>query len=185
MIEEMNLLSQALCPSTPLETGKKRKVNSIQSFSGVKDNSQVVQWKQNEMVITSLGYWREQTRMSCSAGSNEKIIFELLWLGRPWAVHVIAQLLRRERPEDIEGDREISIARGSWIVGNGKEIVISTDNWMIWKSKSRVLMNTQIVVLLAHVCDLLHGPRRCWNVNLLRAIISEEQVEAMICLSGM
>ncbi|KAM7253589.1 hypothetical protein ACFE04_021743 [Oxalis oulophora] len=73
--------------------------------------------------------------------------------------------------------REYLLRGASWRVGNGKEI--SEDNWVIGKLNSIVLMNPLIVVLPAHVCDMLHGHRMCWNVNLLRVVFSKEQVEVI------
>ncbi|KAM7262131.1 hypothetical protein ACFE04_021208 [Oxalis oulophora] len=88
-------LSNPCFQSRPFETGKKRKIDSIELFSGVKDNSQVVKFSDDGYNISRLS--REQTRVLWSATSNENMILELFWLGRPWPIHDIAQFLRRKR----------------------------------------------------------------------------------------
>ncbi|KAM7253909.1 hypothetical protein ACFE04_031591 [Oxalis oulophora] len=88
---------------------------------------------------------------------------------------MLKALLNETDPREVGA----AISGGRWRIGDGTEVAICEDKWVAGCVNGRVLINPIARDVPVKVKELLIGPGRKWDANLLRLCFSVEPVHAI------
>ncbi|KAM7260723.1 hypothetical protein ACFE04_011396 [Oxalis oulophora] len=82
----------------------------------------------------------------------------------------------------IEAAKEVLIRGSSWRIGDGRNVLIADDMWVVGTSNGKVCVNPIVRKVLERVCELMQGPWHVWNANIIKECFSKAQGDLILAM---